>query len=355
MSLSDTNTHQGTSRMKIALAALAAASALGFGLEASAQAQPQARAAQPAASAADQSFQGNDLFGRPMYTRGPNPVNVGDTNNLLRAVAAARADYQREMTIDSATWYGRLLAYQGLHREAIDVYTTALRRFPNSPKLLRHRAHRYFNTRQFDKSIEDGLRSAKLYEGQPLEREKLGPDYFPSTPDIVQFYTYYHLGHAYFAKHDYDNAAKWFGKSAEIGSLGGAPDETASRYWQYLSLARGQRIDDANKVLADYRYTLRDMATNREGNNYFDGIQLFKELRDPNDFYTDRDSGKAFSTADGMKASSSYSIANYHLIRGEREKAKEYLRRAMDIETWSFFARIQAEADWVQLYGSEKP
>ncbi len=316
-----------------------------------------ALAATPAgAQTGDQRYQGKTLFGEPMYTSGPNPVNVGATSDLLRAVAEAKAAYEANLTIDSATWYGRLLGYQGLMRESIDVYTAGLKRFPNSAKLLRHRAHRYFSLREFDKSVEDGLRAAKLYEGQPLEREKLGPDYFPSTPDVVQFYLYYHLGSAYFAKHDYDAAAKWFRKSREVAEgVGGVADKTAATYWEYLSLARGGRYLEGKQLLASYDLTLADLSANTESNNYFDGIQLFRELRDPNDFFSEKDSGRAFGTSDGIKASTSYSLANYFLLRGERDKAKQHLRNAMSVGTWSYFARIQAEADWLQVFGPEKP
>ena len=184
----------------------------------------------------------------------------------------------------------------------------------------------------------------------------MGPDYFPATPDVVQFYLYYHLGQAYFAKHDFDNAALWFNKARELGlGVNGASDYTASTYWQYLSLARGQRYEEADKLLADFRLTLSDLGETKESSNYFDGIQLFKDLRDPDDFYSEKDMGRAFSTSDGIKSSTSYTLANYYLLKGERDKARDHLRRAMSIGTWSFFARIQAEADWVQLFGTQKP
>lgn len=302
------------------------------------------------------SLQGNDLFGRPMYTVGSNPVNVAATDTLLRAVAEAKAAYQADPSIDNTTWYGRLLAYQGLHREAIEVYSAGLERHPRSAKLLRHRAHRHFNLRQFDESIEDGLRAAELYRGKPLERERLGPDYFPSTPDVVQFYLYYHLGHAYFARQDYAAAAEWFGRSRQVG-LGSddLPGYTAGVYWQYLSLARGQRYDDARALLSDYTLTLYDLRDNIEANYYFDGIQLFKDLRDPETYYSTEDSGKAFSTSDAISAGTAYSLANYWLVRGELAKAKEFLRIATGVETWSFFARVQAEADWRALFEGETP
>lgn len=310
-----------------------------------------------AATAQEQSYQGRTLFGDPMHTTiGSNPVNAAPTDALERATREAKAAYEADPSIDNVTWYGRLLGYNGLMREAVEVYTAGLRRYPDSAKLLRHRAHRYFSLRMFDESIADGLKSAQLYEGMPLERERLGPDYFPSTRDVVQFYAYYHLGQAYFAKHDYANAAKWFGQSREVAlGIQGASDETAATYWLYLSLARGGRYEEGQKLLKDFDITLLDLVNNIESNYYFDGIQLFKNLRDPADVYSEVDGGKAFSTADGIKASTAYSLANYYLLIGDREKARENLARSLNTDTWSYFARIQAEADWVHLFGRQRP
>jgi hypothetical protein len=54
-------------------------------------------------------------------------------------------------------------------------------------------------------------------------------------------------------------------------------------------------------------------------------------------------------------ASTSYSIAQYHLLMGERDKAKPWLARAIQVKGWGYFARIQAEADWKLLYPNEMP
>lgn len=308
------------------------------------------------AADAPRVLQGKSLFGEELYTAGPNPVNVAPTDKLLRAVAEAKAAYESNLTIDSATWYGRLLGYQGLMREAIQVYTQGLKKYPDSAKLLRHRAHRYFNLREFDKSIEDGLRSAALYKNRPLEREKLGPEYFPSTADVVQFYLYYHLGQAYLAKQNYSEAAKWFDQARQVAvGVEEASSVTAATYWQYLSLARGHQFDDAKALLDGYTMNLADLKDNIESNNYYDGLQLFRNVRDPATFFDDKDTGKAFSTADAIIGSTSYSLASYHIIRGRVPEAKEHLRRAIKIPTWSFFARVQAEAEWIHLYGAEKP
>jgi tetratricopeptide (TPR) repeat protein len=302
------------------------------------------------------SLQGTSLLGKPMITEATRNVGVASVSLLDRAAADAKADFEKNMTVDTATWYGRILFYQGYSKESAAVYNKALAKFPNSPKLLRHLAHRQFSLRDFDKSIETGLKAARLYEGQPLEREKPGPDYFRGDPDVVQYYLYYHLGGAYFAKHDFDNAAKWFAKSAEAAMFTKDLDaRTANTYWEYLSLARGGRLREAQKLLDSYDLTLFEVHPEGGSDTYFDGIQLFKGHRDPHSFFNDKDGGRAFATADGVAASTAYSLANYYILQGEAEKAKPWLARSISVESWGFFARIQAEADWVKLFPGEQP
>lgn len=305
------------------------------------------------AQAPGESFQGTSLLGKPMVARSDRNVGVADVATLERAARDAKAAFESNMTVDTATWYGRILFYQGYVKESAAVYDKALARFPNSGKLLRHRAHRHFSLREFDKSIALGLKAAKLYEGQPLEREKPGPDYFPGSPDVVQYYLYYHLGQAYFAKHDFENAAKWFAKSSEAAQFNHDVEaRTANAYWEYLSLARGGHMREAQKVLDDYDLSLFEVHPDGGSDTYFDGLQLFKGNRAANSFFSDKDSGRAFATA---TPSAAYSLANYHMLMGEAEKAKPWLQRSISVDSWSFFARIQAEADWLLLFPGEQP
>lgn len=315
-----------------------------------------ALAAPVSGAAQEGSVQGTSLLGKPMVTTQTRNANVAATETLDRAARDAKAAFEANMTVDTATWYGRVLFYQGYSKESAAVYDQALKRFPNSAKLLRHRAHRHFSLREFDKSIELGLKAAKLYENQPLEREKPGPDYFPGDPDVVQYYLYYHLGQAYFAKHDFENAAKWFAKSAESAAFTHDVEaRTANTYWEYLSLARAGKLREAQKLLDDYDLTLFEVHPKGGSDTYFDGIQLFKGHRAADSFFSDKDSGRAFATADGVAASTAYSLANYYILRGEAEKAKPWLVRSINVDSWGFFARIQAEADWLLLFPNEQP
>ena len=40
---------------------------------------------------------------------------------------------------------------------------------------------------------------------------------------------------------------------------------------------------------------------------------------------------------------------------GEAEKAKPWLQRSINVDSWSYFARVQAEADWLLLFPGQQP
>jgi hypothetical protein len=82
---------------------------------------------------------------------------------------------------------------------------------------------------------------------------------------------------------------------------------------------------------------------------------LFKGNRAAKSFFSSEDSGRAFATADGVAASTAYSLANYYILLGEADKAKPWLQRSINVDSWSYFARVQAEADWVMLFPGEQP
>jgi hypothetical protein len=107
--------------------------------------------------------------------------------------------------------------------------------------------------------------------------------------------------------------------------------------------------------LDGYQLNLFQVHPTGGSDTYFDGIQLFKGHRAAGSFFSKEDSGRAFATADGVAASTAYSLANYHILRGEVEKAKPWLQRSISVDSWSFFARVQAEADWVMLFPGQQP
>ena len=170
----------------------------------------------------------------------------------------------------------------------------------------------------------------------------------------MQSYVYYHLGQAYFAKHDYAEAARWFERANGVIPQGGDNDMvTANTYWIYLSLARGGRMQEAQEALNRFTLTLADLPPNTPNIFYFDGVQLFKGHRRPDSFFPGGDLNPDLRSA--ANASMSYTLAQYYLLQGEREQARPWLARAIQAESWGMFARIQAEADWMLLFPGQQP
>jgi len=72
--------------------------------------------------------------------------------NLISAEKKFKTDSNNS---EHTIWYGRRLAYLGFYKEAIDIYTKGINRFPANARFYRHRGHRYITMRCFDKAIAD--------------------------------------------------------------------------------------------------------------------------------------------------------------------------------------------------------
>lgn len=60
----------------------------------------------------------------------------------------ARKNWQANPSEDNYVWYGRRLGYLSRFRQAIDVFTEGIEKYPQSAKLYRHRGHRYISLRR---------------------------------------------------------------------------------------------------------------------------------------------------------------------------------------------------------------
>ena len=104
-------------------------------------------------AASDDSLEATSLLGAALYRTtitGERGVRLRD--QLEEAQILLTGD---PYSVDGFVWYGRRLAYLGRYRDAIEVYTKGLERFPEEPHLLRHRGHRFITTRRFDAAIGD--------------------------------------------------------------------------------------------------------------------------------------------------------------------------------------------------------
>ena len=106
--------------------------------------------------------------------------------------------------VEAIIWYGRRTAYLGRYDDAISIYSEGMEKFSDEPRLYRHRGHRYISIRKFDEAITDFEKAAELIEGTENEIE---PDGMPNAQNIpvstLHGNIWYHLGLAYYLKHDY--------------------------------------------------------------------------------------------------------------------------------------------------------
>lgn len=93
----------------------------------------------------------------------------------------AGRDYVAKPTVDNLIWFARRKGYLGHYKDAIEVLTAGVTKFPKDARMYRHRGHRYITLRCFDDAIVDLDKAAKLIKGKPDEVE---PDGLPNAQNI---------------------------------------------------------------------------------------------------------------------------------------------------------------------------
>jgi tetratricopeptide (TPR) repeat protein len=234
---------------------------------------------------------------------------------------------------DGLIWYGRRVAYLGQFGDAIDLFSLGRDRFPEDPRFLRHRGHRYLTTRHLDLAIADFEQAASMVRGTPDEVE---PDGQPNARNIptstLQSNIFYHLGLARYLHGDFERAlAAW----SEEAALGDNPDmRVATSYWRYLSLRRLGRSAEADALadsIAPDLEIIENMAYHRLLLLFSGRVPVDSLTSDGNDAVTD--------------ATTAYGIGVWHLIEGRPDSATATFRRIIAGPQWPAFGHLAAEAE----------
>jgi tetratricopeptide (TPR) repeat protein len=296
---------------------------------------PALRPAEVPAGAEAVSLLGEPLAGVPM--------SAGERREREQAYAQARAAAEaRPDDAQAWVWYGRRAAWLGHIREAVDIFTRALGRFPEDAQLLRHRGHRYITLRRFDLAVADLERAAKLAARQTDEPE---PGETPSrTPqDTLRANICYHLGIALYLNGDFERALR---TQEQCLLLPATPDrEAGARFWAYLTLRRLGRDVEARQKLAPVRPNMAVL----ENRAYLLLMMMYKGELTP-------DSLLAPGAAGGDPVDPAilhYGVGAWYLTEGKRDDAVRIYRETLSLGQWHTFAHIAAEADLQRL--GEKP
>jgi len=271
--------------------------------------------------------QATSLLGRPLVSMPPD----ADT---LAKLEAARSDYERDFgNIENVIWYGRRLAYAGDYRQAIRVYTRGIEQHPDDARLYRHRGHRYITVREFDRAIRDLEHAVTLIEGMEDEIE---PDGLPNAQNIpvstLHGNIWYHLGLAYYLKHDWENA--WRAYEAGYATSDNDDNRVSTTHWRYMILRRQGRADEAAAILAGISADMQVIE-----NDVYHRLCLFYKGEIP------LDEMLADGASDASGAAGAYGVANWLYYNGEEARAREQLESLAASDDWAAFGVIAAEAD----------
>ena len=260
------------------------------------------------------------------------------SGKALQDYQEARTAYLQDTTdVDLLIWYGRRMAYLGNYEDAIAIYSNGIGRFPNDARLYRHRGHRYISIREFDKAIADLTQGAELIRGTKNEIE---PDGMPNAMNIpvstLHGNIWYHLGLAYYLKHDYPNAYKAYLNCRESGDN---PDNlVSSTHWLYMIQRRMGNKTQADSLLLPIENGMEVI----ENTNYYDLCKFYKGLIPKDSLSQARDLSAASDAV-------SYGLANWYLYEGMEDKALEVFLNITERDSWTSFGYIAAESDLIEM------
>lgn len=283
------------------------------------------------------------LFGEPLY-RVPLRPETLKTHKEHYKVAVK--DWQEDPDDpDKLIWLGRRTAYLGKYRESIAIYSTGIEKFPENPKMYRHRGHRFITMRLFDRAIEDFEKAAQLMIKAPDEVE---PDGIPNPRGVpvstLYFNVYYHLGLSYYLKGDFEKALESYLKCMEVSEID--DKYVATAHWTYMTLRTMDRKDEAESYLGHVRKEMDII----ENHHYHSCLLMYKGEKTLEALLKEaRDDGALGLVTTG------YGVANWYNYNGEKDKAVKILREITALDGWAGFGYIAAESDLKRMGKTPKP
>ena len=276
------------------------------------------------------------LLGRPLLAPEltPEAQKAADEN-----LAKAREEFVKSPDgAEAIIWLGRRAAYAGRIREAVDVYTRGIAKFPADARLYRHRGHRYVTLRELDKAVADLTKASQLVAGKPDEPEPSGADPKVSSSESLHYAIWYHLGLAHYLKGDFDSAARAFRQCLAVAIRQNDDQIAGASDWLYMALRRLGRTDEAAKVLDGIGAAMKI----GESRQYFDRLQMYKGALSPEDLL--RAGGDPVSSA-----TYAYAVANWYLYNGRSDEARALFERIVEGRNWMPFGLIAAEAELARM------
>lgn len=282
------------------------------------------------------SVHSNIIFTSPF---GKEFEKTKPTQKMLDLYNRAKQNFKNDPNnLENIIWYGRRTAYLANYVEAIAIYSEGIKKFPNEPKLYRHRGHRYISLRMFDDAIKDYLKAVELIKGTENEIEQDGMPNARNIPvSTLHGNIWYHLGLAYYLKHDYQKSYEAYVNCRNSGSY---PDNiVSSTHWLYMNQRRLGNKNLADKMLDP----IQEKSDIIENMSYEKLCKFYKGII-PIDSIKGTKGGTPSS--DAVK----YGLASWYLYNNQKEQAKTLLEEIVNTNAWSSFGYIAAESDLIHYF-----
>lgn len=261
------------------------------------------------------------------------------SKKLLEQYTSAQEAYEKNSNeVDNIIWFGRRTAYLGKYEDAIALYTLGIKMFPEEARLYRHRGHRYISLRKFDQAIADLEKAGQLIQNTENEIE---PDGMPNAMNIpvstLHGNIWYHLGLAYYLKHDYEKALEAYTKCRASGSL--ADNIVSSTHWLYMIQRRLGNKAEADQLLQPIQAQMEVI----ENQSYHELCKLYKGLITVDSL---------LQTKTGSPSSDAvlYGLANWYFYNNNKEKSQEIMEKLVEGNAWNSFGYIAAESDLIEYF-----
>jgi tetratricopeptide (TPR) repeat protein len=261
------------------------------------------------------------------------------SDKMMNQLTRAKQDFEKDQgNVDNIIWYGRRTAYLGKYEEAIKIYSDGIAKFRDDPRLYRHRGHRYISIRKIEQAIHDFEKAGQLIQGKENEIE---PDGMPNAMNIpistLHGNIWYHLGLAYYLRHDYEKSFETFMKCRDSGN--NDDNIVSSTHWLYMNAIRMKNDSLADSVLEPIQMDARII----ENTNYYNLCKLYKGLMPLDSLLVglaDNPSGDAVK----------YGLSNWYAYKGDVEKSRETIQEILAGKSWTSFGYIAAESDFIEYF-----
>lgn len=258
-----------------------------------------------------------------------------DTTGQIAAADAAMAEAPDdvELMIDA----GRVRRNFWQYREAMELYSRAMVLAPDDWRPYRYRGHRHISVREFDSAVTD------------LEKAR---DLAPFNWDVS-----YHLGLAYFLSGRLGDAADEYVRCLELAD---DADARAAQTDGFRSCS--QNADDPESLVAMTEWAVRALlreGRTEEAHTYLDPIQEGLPIEENVAYYHDLLFYKGLKTEEELMnpgpdapyrmETVGMGVANWLIVHGEYERAREVLEVLAADPWWPGFGRIAAETELARL------